>query len=201
MRKAYRRLRRDQQGATIVEFALVAPIMILLIMGLGELAFQRYMQAVLIGAMQKAGRDNTVQGNQSGTSSTSIDQIVLSKVQSVYAKAAFASPPTRKSYSQFGAVAAEPFDDNNKNGVFDPKTECFTDMNGNKTWDSDPGITGGGGASDVVVYSVSISYPRLFPLGKIMGWGSSQQITSTTVLKNQPYAAQNAYTPTRVCPT
>jgi Flp pilus assembly protein TadG len=55
-------LRRDKRGVTIVEFAMVAPVMILLIMGLGELMYTVYAQSVLSGAVQKAARDSAIQG-------------------------------------------------------------------------------------------------------------------------------------------
>ena len=50
-----RALRRDQSGATVVEFALVAPIALLLIMGTLELGYQQYVATVLNGAMDQAG--------------------------------------------------------------------------------------------------------------------------------------------------
>ena len=55
-------IRRDRRGVTVVEFALVAPVMLLMIMGLGELAYEGYVESVLTGAVQKAGRDSTIQG-------------------------------------------------------------------------------------------------------------------------------------------
>lgn len=59
--RSLRHLRRDQAGATIVEFAFVLPVMVLLLMGLGEILYQEYAQSVLTGALQKAGRDSTIQ--------------------------------------------------------------------------------------------------------------------------------------------
>ena len=47
-----RQLRDDQAGAAIVEFALVAPTMILLMMGVFELGHTMYVQSVVNGAMR-----------------------------------------------------------------------------------------------------------------------------------------------------
>lgn len=195
-RRTLRRLRGDEKGVTAIEFAFVAPVMCLLIMGLCELTYQCYVQAILTGAMQKAGRDSTIQGATNRTAA--LDAAVMSMVRTVAHTATYSS--TRKSYSQFGYIKPEAFQDNNGNGSFDAASECFTDVNGNRTWDTDPGANGQGGANDVVLYTMTVTYPRLFPMGGLMGWGRTVSIAGSTVLKNQPYAAQNAYTATQVCP-
>ncbi|WP_425229895.1 TadE/TadG family type IV pilus assembly protein [Sphingomonas sp.] len=196
MRALLHRLRGDDRGVTLVEFAIIAPTMILLIMGLCDLTYQSYVQSILTGAMQKAGRDSTIQGasNRTGT----LDSAVMATVRSVAQNATYTS--TRKSYAQFSNIGPEPFQDNNNNGVYDAATECFTDLNGNNSWDADPGASGQGGANDVVLYSMNVTYPRLFPMAGLMGWPSTVTIGATTVLKNQPYANQAAYTPKQVCP-
>ncbi|WP_426263342.1 TadE/TadG family type IV pilus assembly protein [Sphingomonas sp. PWP1-2] len=192
------RIVRDTRGATIIEFAVVAPVMILLIMGLSDLAYQGYIMSILDGAMQKAGRDSTIQGNDTTPSGAAIDQKVMASVWLVMKSATYVS--SRKSYSQFGNIAPESFRDDNGNKVYDAATECFTDVNGNKTWDADPGASGQGGASDVVVYKMTITYPRLFPMAGLAGLSQTVTNSSTTYLKNQPYAGQVSYTPTLVCP-
>ena len=196
MTRLFRRLRRDARGVTMIEFAFVAPVMLLLLMGLCDMAYQCYVQAMLTGALQKAGRDSTIQG--AGTKSSQIDATVMSWVRSVASQATYVS--SRKSYGTFGSIKPEAFVDTNANGTCDAN-ESFTDINGNNTWDRDPGIAGQGGANDVVLYKVTVTYPRLFPLAGLIGWPSTQQISASTILKNQPWAAQNVYTATPgTCP-
>jgi Flp pilus assembly protein TadG len=186
---------RDSRGAVLIEFAFVVPIFLLLVMGFCELAYQAYVQSVLTGAVAKAGRDATIQG----ATTSSLDSSVLLQIQAAAPKAAFATGfPKRKSYAQFGDIQAEPFVDTNGNGIRD-NGECFTDVNDNDVWDADPGTTGQGGANDAVVYTVSIVYPRLFPLAARMGWGPVQTLSATTTLKNQPYASQQTGTYSTVC--
>ncbi|MEA1083132.1 TadE/TadG family type IV pilus assembly protein [Sphingomonas sp. CD22] len=198
MRRRLRTLAADARGATIIEFAMVVPVMLLLIMGLGDIAYQAYLQAVLTGAVQKAGRDGTIQNNASANAGTTLDQRVMSQVVGVARTATGTS--SRKSFGQFGYIAAEPFQDNNNNGVYDAATECFTDVNGNGTRDLDPGIAGQGGANDVVVYTMTVQFSRLFPLAKMIGWPQRATISATTILKNQPYATQAGPTAQLVCP-
>lgn len=191
-----RRLRRDRRGATVTEFAVVAPVMLLVTMGMCDLAYQSYVQAMLSGALQRAGRDSTIQGAANRTDA--IDAKVKAAVQSVAASATFTT--SRKSYANFGQVAPEPFQDNNGNNSYDQASECFTDTNGNGKWDTDPGLDGQGGANDVVFYTIAATYPRLFPMAGLMGWSSSQTVSASTVLKNQPYANQSSFTAIQVCP-
>jgi Flp pilus assembly protein TadG len=190
----FARLRRDRRGVTIVEFAIVVPVMLMLIMGLGELTYQGYVQSVLTGAVQKAARDS---GIESATM-TAIDQTVENTVRAVAGKAQFVPAPTRKSYSSFSAMAPEPFTDSNGNGQYD-KGECFSDVNHNGVWDTDPANSGQGGASDVTVYTVTATFPRLFPIAQWIGWGDTATIHATTILKNQPYKTQSLNTPTTIC--
>lgn len=196
MRRLLSRLGRDRRGVTVIEFALVAPTMCLLIMGLCDFTYQGYLQAILTGALQKAGRDTTIQGSTARTSS--LDAAVIGQVRGVAKNATYTA--TRKSYASFSSIAPEVFQDNNANGVYDQASECFTDINGNNQWDSDPGTAGVGGANDVVLYTIRVTYPRLFPMAGLMGWSQDQTISASTVLKNQPYAAQTSYTAKQVCP-
>ena len=186
---------RNREGAALVEFALVLPVLLLLGMGLCEMAYQAYMQAILTGAVQKAGRDSTIEG---ATTST-VDADVLQAVRNINGNAAFVGGyPVRKSYASYGYISPEAFTDTNGNGVRDAG-ECFTDVNGNGLWDADPGISGNGGAGDTVLYTVSITYTRLFPMGAWMGWSRTATLSASTVLKNQPWASQTTSTPTTVC--
>ncbi|WP_137864777.1 MULTISPECIES: TadE/TadG family type IV pilus assembly protein [unclassified Sphingomonas] len=191
-RAMLRRLCRDDRGIAAVEFAILAPVLLVLIMGLMDIAYNAYAQAALEGAMQKAGRDSGIEAANTST----IDENLKAKVRVVIPNATFLI--TRKSYSSFGTAAPERFDDANNNGQYD-SGECFYDVNGNRVWDRDPGITGQGGASDVTLYTVTVSYNRLFPLAKLLGWPQTQTTTATTLLKNQPYQTQAVPTVTKIC--
>ena len=53
-----RRLRDEQRGATLIEFAIVAPVLCLMLMGAFDIAHSLYVRTVTEGIMQKAGRDS-----------------------------------------------------------------------------------------------------------------------------------------------
>lgn len=197
MRFLFKRLGRDARGVTIVEFAIVCPIMLLLMMGLSELAFQSYLQAILTGAVQKAARDSTIDGNGTADANAAIDNKVKYMIGSVIKNAAW-DASSRENYSHFADIGPEYFFDSNGNGKYD-KGECFIDSNGNGTWDADPGSSGQGGANAVVVYQIGFSYPRLFPLARMLGWPSTVHITAKTILKNQPYTYTANADDAKVC--
>lgn len=191
-----RALWRERQGATVIEFAIVTPVMLILIMGLGDILYQEYAQSILNGALQKAGRDSSIQGG--GAAASTIDAKVIAMMTPIMATPTQVTCPTtaagtwcslRENYDTFTAVAPEPFTDNDGDGRCD-HGEPFSDVNGNGTWDVDPGTSGQGGANDVTLYSISITYPRLFPVAGLMGWPSTQTVKASTLLKNQPYASQ-----------
>lgn len=185
IRRRLATLRDDARGATIVEFAIVAPVLIMLIMGLGELMHQTYAQSILDGALQKAGRDSAIQGG--GDNTAAIDDKVKDMVGSIVKNGDWTS--TRRSYANFAAIGPERFTDTNGNGVRDPG-ECYDDVNANLKWDADPGRENQGGAEDVTVYTMSVTYPRVFPVARLLGASAEQTLTSRTLLKNQPYASQ-----------
>ena len=186
------RLKADRRGAALVEFAIVAPVMMILLLGLSDLLYQQYAQSILDGVVQKAGRDSTIEGANTAT----IDANVKNMVKTVAKNATFAM--SRKNYDTFGGVAPEPFTDTNANGVRNVG-ECYTDMNGNKQWDADPGSIGQGGASDVTLYTVTVTYPHIFPIMGFMGLPPTQTISAKTLLKNQPYAVQSMTSPATIC--
>lgn len=180
-----RRALTDQRGVSAVEFGLIAPVLLLMLMGLCDLMYRSYAQALLDGALQKAGRDSAIQGG--ADRKEVLDAAVVKMVKIIAPDATWTS--SRKSFSSFSVAKPEEIQDKNGNGRLD-KNECFTDVNGNKSWDAFPSRTGQGGAGDVNEYIVEVTYPRLFPIAPMIGWSSRQTIGASTFLKNQPYARQ-----------
>lgn len=186
----------DARGTTVMEFGLVAPILCAMMMGLFDFGHTLYMQAVLQGTVQKAARDSTLQTSNDPTSQAALDQKVINQVL-LLNHSATVSPPTRRYYKSFSAAAShtpEPLTDTNHNGKCDPAVgatpaETFIDTNGNGVWDADGGNSGGG-AKDIIVYTVTMSYSRMFPIDKLIGGSGTTTLTATTVLANQPYGDQ-----------
>lgn len=197
---------RDANGVTAIEFSMVAPVMVVLMLGLGDLGQQIYVQELLTGSLQKAARDSTLQGATDRIGE--IDGAVLAMLRPVVKQpaASCALKPaagtycsSRFAYATFGAVGPERFEDRNANNQRDAG-ECFIDVNGNQQWDAQPGRAGQGGADDVTLYTISITYRRLFPFAPLIGASSTQTVAAQTLLKNQPYTRQTmVHTAARLC--
>lgn len=180
-----RRLRGHQRGTAITEFALTAPLFLLLLMGIFDYSWQFYARQVLQGAVAKAARDSTLEGN--AANQAVLDEKVRTAVKNVFGKATVTF--TRQTYDSFDAVGKpEPFKDKNGNNQYDAG-ECFEDINANGSWDADRGRAGNGGADDIVLYTASMEFNRILPVWSMLGQPQKTILKQSTVLRNQPYNA------------
>lgn len=165
-----RRLRRHQRGVALVEFALTAPVFLLLLMGIFDYCWQMYAQQVLQGAVAKAGRDATIETY--AIDQSNLDKRVRLQVQKVFngAQVSF----NRRAYDDFSSMKPPRSVDYDRDGVPD----CW----------EDGGKAGNGGADDVVLYTASMKFDRILPVWRMLGQPQSTTLTSTTVLRNQPFA-------------
>lgn len=185
---------RDEKGATIVEFAMVAPIMGMLLLGAFDVGHTLYMRSVLQGIVQKVARDSTLESGLAVDQQDVLDERVRTQVRALANN--LTTTITRKYYRTFSNAAAsqfEPYTDTNGNGTCNGG-EPYQDNNNNSRWDATGGNTGSGGAKDAVVYTVTVSYPRFFPIYRFIGGSNTTTITGSTVLRNQPYGDQAAPT-------
>jgi Flp pilus assembly protein TadG len=184
------RLGRDESGATIVEFAVVLPVLSLLILGLLDLGYRSYATSVLQGALHDASRMATV-GN---FTLAQIDARVKARLSNFASRSTVTT--TTMSYYEFSGVSQpeKVVGDTVPLNVYNAG-DCFEDANGNNAYNTDRGRNSTGGSDDIVRYQVTITYPRIVPLGGFMGWGNTQTITQNTVLRNQPFAGRSVTNP------
>lgn len=194
----FRRLLGDRRGVTLVEFAFVGPILIIMIMGLFDMAHTQYTNALLNGAMQKAARDMTLES--AGSQQANNDARVRAQVQNVLPKGAEVEFE-RLSHFDFSDIGEpeeviEPAATANRR--CDPG-ERYVDENDNGRWDADRGQVGNGGARDVVLFTAIVRYDRLFPMFELIGMPDKVTLRASTVLRNQPFDEQDRSTDTRDC--
>lgn len=181
------RFKKTESGATALEFAIIAPVVMLLLFGIIEFAIIMAVYNVMEGAtavssrLGKTGytaggmtREQTIIDSIKQRAGTLIDSTKLTLTSKFY-----------KQYDQINDP--EPFIDANHNGVYDTG-ETFTDINGNGHWDADMGASGYGSAGDVVVYTVSYPWSITTPImSNLMGSNGVYTITTHAVVKNEPY--------------
>ena len=180
-------LTSDSEGATIVEFAFVAPVLILLVMGTLDIGHAIYTRSVLEGEIQKAARASTMETASMVAQQAQIDAdvaAIVRKIAGVDAQLQF----ERKAYGTYKSARrkAEEYVDTNNNGECDAG-ESFEDSNGDGIWSDDAGITGQGNARDVQQYTVTVRYDRKFPTSALLGWSEGETLIVRSVLRNQPF--------------
>lgn len=188
-----RRLVADRRGATIVEFALILPVFLGLLMGGFDLAHRLYMQSSLQGVVQKAARDSALESGTAAAQRAKLDKGVTDAVKALANSADVTI--NRRFYRTFAdAAKADPeaWTDTNKNKKCDAG-EPYEDANNNHVWDADGGDSGQGSAKDRTVYTVNVTFPHLFPFWSMLGGSDTYQATARTVLENQPYDDQQSY--------
>jgi hypothetical protein len=170
----------------LAEFAIISPVMILLITGTVEAAHYLMVQVTLEGAVTHAARENSV---ALALDEETRDQAMRERITSAMSAypSAYSGPMVieTKVFGSFEGVTAEAFEDINDNGVYD-EGEPFSDRNGNGIRDQAAQISGTmGGVGDVVSYRVTYPVKPFFPFLKPI-FGESMDITSSTVARNEP---------------
>jgi Flp pilus assembly protein TadG len=192
IRARFSRLAADNAGVSAVEFALIAPVLLMMVLGIFDLGHNMYTTSMLQGAIQQAARNSTIEG--AAGNAAALDGLVTDAVRAISPNATLQFG--RTAYTNFSDVGqAEDFTDSDNDDVCN-NGEPYEDSNGNGQWDTDQGIAGQGGARDAVLYQVTVSYPRLFPIARLIpGQTDTFTMQSQTVLRNQPYGLQSSDSP------
>lgn len=184
------RLADDRRGIATIEFALVAPVFLGLIIAIFDIGQLAYGKAVLAGAVQNAARSAALETADTARA----DNMVRAAIAPVLPGVEIVS--SRVSYFDFADIGrAERWNDADGNGECD-NDETYTDENGSGEWEADVGLTGNGGAGDVVVYSVDARYETVFHVPFAPESWRERTISATMVRKNQPFADQREYSST-----
>ncbi len=182
-----KRLVRNDDGVTVVEFALIAPTFLLLLLGTLDIGQMVYAQSVLNGAVQTAARDASLEGGDTQAA----DDLVLARVEGIMPGVELDT--SRRSYYDFADIdRPEQWNDSDDNGICNDG-ETYTDENGNGQWDQEIGVSGNGGANDVVIYTVRANYEPIFKVPFLPDAWAERTLESSAIKKNQPFADQADY--------
>ncbi|MDN3645369.1 pilus assembly protein [Pontixanthobacter aestiaquae] len=182
-----RMILRDERGTTVMEFGLMVTVFMTLLLGLFDLGQLAYTNAILRGAAQDAARSASLETADTAAADAAVTDIV----RTVAPDATVTS--SRVSYFDFEDIERpEAWDDADNSGLCDDG-EAYSDENANGRWDQDIGVSGNGGAGDVVIYTVTVTYSPLFPNPFMPGGTTARQVSASAVKKNQPFADQANY--------
>nr|WP_315459286.1 pilus assembly protein [uncultured Sphingorhabdus sp.] len=192
-----KRLKNNQDGASIMEFGLIAPVVMVMMLGTMDIGHSYFVRATLDGAMQNAARSSSLEGSATLTAQELVDLRVEESILALAPNATITS--TRRYYKTFSEAALA-----RAETVIEPPAgadlkcdpgESFMDANDNGVWDADGGTDGQGGAKDIVIIKFKVSYPRLFPMAKLLGLPANVELESNSILANQPYGEQTSFGP------
>lgn len=195
IRRLAARLRRDQRGVSIVEFALFSVPLLISIMGGIELGYRVMVISNVEGAVKNAARLAT-------TGNYTPEQIDAAVVSNLSGLKNLTISTTKKSYKKFSHVGKpEPItSDTAPAGSYNPG-DCFEDLNNNGSFDADGGINNDiGGAQEIIYYTATAEYDTLFPfLVNMLGFSSKTRVSSSTIMQNEPWAAASSFVPATIC--
>lgn len=176
-----------ERGHTMVEFAIIGPVFLALLLSILEFSGVMFVQTLLEGGAREASRYGITGAFPEGISRAEmIEQIVeentfgLVDTDELHMETLV--------YDSFSAVGQpEPFTDENGNGFYDVG-EPFSDINGNGIWDDNMGASGLGGPGDVVVYRMSYDWPIMIPLFRPF-FGDTVTLRANIAVRNEPFGA------------
>lgn len=178
---------RNRRGVTVVEFALISPVMMMMICGTIEIGHLMFARAVLEGAVVEAARAATASMESSEDArATVVRDTIVNAMSSFPTVAGKNVTVTTKVYRDFSTTTPENFTDKNANGVYD-KGEDFIDRNANGKWDPAIQIPGKfGGPGDVVSYTAEFPKQMLFgSMTASLGISPEINLVATTVVRNE----------------
>ena len=187
------RLWASRDGTSATEFALVLPVLVLMVGGIIEMSMLFFVNVLAEGGLREAARYGiTGQGAEDGLREVEIIQIVNDHTHGLIDLET--AGMTTKAYSSFGAIGEpEPFVDGSNgkplNGEYD-EGEDFDDINENTKWDGDQGVEGAGGPGDVVMYTLTYDWEFVTPvLGAFAGQDHGVGMTASIAVRNEPYGS------------
>lgn len=196
MQRPLASLARSDTGVTVAEFALLAPVLVMTLMGLFDMTYNFYADTVVEGVVANAARDSSIE--QFANDPDALDDAVEAAIHRIVPNAAVTI--SRTAYTDYGDVGqAEAFTDSNKDGSCN-NNEPFEDVNGNGMWDPDRSLLATSGARDAVVYEVTATYDRAFPVPSLLNLNPKMTVRARTILRNQPYNLQNFEVSVGNCP-
>jgi Flp pilus assembly protein TadG len=210
-----RRFVRQSEGATIIEFALIIPIVLMITFGIMEISLCMASLVTLEGGLKEASRYGITSQSTAPPDITKVPTafkvgndnrlmtigyiLNINTLDLIDLNTATISTAV---YSSFSAVKdGEPYTDTNANGVYNVG-EPYSDMNCNGTRDG-AGSSGAGvgGAGNIVVYTVNYNWKILTPIiGQWLGKPDPNNagryiipMSASIVVKNEPNLSGSSF--------
>lgn len=182
-----RRLGDDEGGAAVLEFAILAPVLTTLLVGLFEFSLFMIAEITLESAVSEAARLGITGRAVGANSREEAIRAVLERRGGALLAPGKLELETLV-YPDFSSIGEpEPWVDENGNGTWD-QGEPWSDLNGNGQWDADMGVVGLGGPDAVVLYRAT--YPWRFVTPMVRAFfppDGTLRLVATMAVRNEPF--------------
>ncbi len=181
-----RKFLKQTEGATIIEFAVIAPVLFLMLMGILEMGLILFTTSAMEGATNVGSRIGKTGFTTGGLSRENYIRAQIQKLTGGFLNPALLDISIL-SYSSFSNVGKpEPC-------IAPPVAPCpgvagvnFVDVNGNGTWDQDQGAASAGGSGSIVLYRVTYPWHLFTPvMASLLGTGGVYTITAVSAVRNE----------------
>lgn len=174
-------------GQAMVEFALIAPILLGMLCGILEFSGVLFAQTLLEGGAREASRYGITGATEEGNAR---EETILTIIEEntfgvIDVDELDVETLVYETFSDVGQP--EPFTDENGDGAYNTG-EAFDDINGNGAWDEDMGVAGLGGPGDVVVYRLSYDWEIMIPLFQPF-FGDEVALDASIAVRNEPFGS------------
>ena len=184
----FTRFARESEGATIIEFAFIFPIVLMITFGIMEISLCMASLVTLEGGLKEASRYGITSQTGAALTQAQLDMdptafnggdqrlktiCYILNENTLDLIDLNTATITTKVYSSFSSIKdGEPYTDTNANGVYDPPGtpsipagEPYSDMNCNGVRDAAGSSgTGVGASGNIVVYTVNYNWKILTPI-------------------------------------
>lgn len=189
MTGSWRSLARKEDGGSILEFGLIVPAFVLLVIGVLELSVLYFANTALEGGLREAARF-AVTGRVQGVSrEQAIIDIINRHGYGIVTVTA--SDITTEVYQDFADIDShEPIvGDRGEIGTYEAGLDDgYTDINCNGVWDADMAKGGVGGGNDVVIYRVNYRHQFMTNvLASMIGTDGKVPLSARVAVRNEPF--------------
>lgn len=180
-------LAADRRGSAVVDFAILGPALVFLLIAILEAAMLLLSQFLLQTAVGDAARIGITGIEEAGLSRLELVRRAAERVGGTLLNPDRLALETLV-YPSFESIGRpEPFTDVNGNGRHDPG-EPFTDVNGNGSWDTDMGASGPGGPDAIVLYRVRYQWRPMTALLRALLPGGGLELRASYAVRNEPFS-------------
>jgi Flp pilus assembly protein TadG len=183
------RFLRCRKGVSALEFAFIAPAILLTLTGIIDLMMVMFVSALMEGGLRDGARLGRTGFQPVGTTR---EEAILQKIADATLGLIDMNQAqvTTLEYNSFAAIGQpEDFTDTNANSQYDVG-EPWVDVNGNGVWDADQGTPGAGGSSSIVLYKITYDWTLLTPLlPRILPNGDRISLQASVAVRNEPWNA------------